>query len=71
MKTNYAKIQSFMAKHAIKKSEEELVKESQALYNDKKAEEEKLIQLYEDKKLKNPDTIRKAKSIKAKRNKNK
>ena len=67
MKTDYSKIQSFMAKHAIKLKEEELIKEGQAAYEKKQAEEDALLEAFNKKKLKSKDAIRKAQAIKAKR----
>ena len=56
-----------MNKHAVHKTEDELKKESQALFEKRKEEEDRLLKLYEDNKLTNKATIAKAKNIKARR----
>ena len=57
-----------MDKHVpIKMTEEELKKEGDALSNKRREEEDRLLKLYEEKKLTNKNTIAKAKSIKARR----
>lgn len=67
MRTDYSKIQSFMAKNAVKLKEKQLIEEAQAAYEKKIAEENALIEAYDAKKLKSKDAIRRAKAIKAKR----
>lgn len=67
MKTEFSKTRSFMAKNAIRLKEEELIKEAQAAYEKKIAEENALIEAYDAKKLKSKDAVRRAKAIKAKR----
>ena len=68
MKDNFSKMRSFMDKHVpIKMTEEELKKEGDALSNKRREEEDRLLKLYEEKKLTNKNTIAKAKSIKARR----
>ena len=59
---------SFMAKNIpVERKEEDLRKESIKLYNKRVEEEDRLLELYEQKKLHNKNTIKKAQAIKAKR----
>lgn len=59
---------SFMAKNIpAERKEEDLRKESIKLYNKRVEEEDRLLELYEQKKLYNKNTIKKAQAIKAKR----
>lgn len=67
MKTKYGQIQGFMAKYGNEMTREELEKEAQRLYDKRIADEDRLLRLYEEKKLTNKNTIRKAKMIKARR----
>lgn len=67
MKTKYGQIQGFMAKYGNEMTREELEKEAQRLYDKRIADEDRLLRLYEEKKLTNKNTIRKAKAIKARR----
>lgn len=67
MRTDFSKMKSFMDKYSNKMTEDELKKESNRLYEQRVENEKRLVELYDAKKLTNPDTIRKAKSIKAKR----
>ena len=64
MRTNYSKMQSFMAKNApTKMTVDELKKESEQLFEKRIAEEDRLVDLYKAKKLTNKATIRKARNI--------
>ena len=64
MKDSFSQMRSFMAKKASQKlSVEDLKKESEALFVKKQAEEDKLVELYNAKKLTNKNTIRKARNI--------
>lgn len=63
-KDPYSKMRSFMAKHAPEKmSAEDLKEEGDRLYYKKLDEEERLLELYKQKKLTNKDAIRKARAI--------
>ena len=63
----YGKLKSFMAKNAVRKSEDELKKESETLFNKRIAEEDKLIEAYKAKKVKSKSAMRKARAIIANR----
>ena len=64
MKDNFSKMRSFMAKNCPEKpSIEDLKKESEELYVKKLQDEARLLELYNQKKLTNKDTIRKARAI--------
>lgn len=64
MKDSFSKMRSFMAKNAPeKKTCDELKEESEKLYLKKLEEEKRLLELYNQKKLTNKDTIRKARAI--------
>ncbi len=64
MKDNFSKMRSFMAKNCPEKpSIEDLKKESEELYIKKLQDEARLLELYNQKKLTNKDTIRKARAI--------
>lgn len=63
----YGKLKSFMAKNAVRKSEDELKKESETLFNKRIAEEDKLIEAYKAKKVKSKTAMRKARAIIANR----
>jgi hypothetical protein len=64
MKDNFSKMRSFMAKNCPEKpSVEDLKKESEELYVKKLQDEARLLELYNQKKLTNKDTIRKARAI--------
>lgn len=64
MKDSFSQMRSFMAKKAPQKlSVEDLKKESEVLFVKKQAEEDKLVELYNAKKLTNKNTIRKARNI--------
>ena len=63
-KDPYSKMRSFMAKHAPEKmSAEDLKEEGDRLYYKKLDEEERLLELYKQKKLTNKDAIRSARAI--------
>ena len=68
MKTQYAKMKSFMAKHAVRKSIDDLKEESEALYLERLNKENALVQAYNDKKLKSKTVIRRARAIINQRN---
>ncbi|HAH17791.1 MAG TPA: hypothetical protein DCL29_02095 [Eubacterium sp.] len=69
-KDNYSKMRSFMAKHAPEKlSVKDLKEDSEARYEQKTKEDARLLELYNQKKLTNKNTIRKAKAIADKYNK--
>ena len=69
MKDNFSKMRSFMAKNIPSEvSAEELKKEGDSLYQKKVEEEARLLELYNQKKLTNKDTIRKARAIAQKYN---
>ena len=60
----YSFRKSFMAKHAPEKNTaEDIKKEGDELYLKKTEEEARLLELYNQKKLTNKDTIRKARAI--------
>ena len=64
MKDAYSSFRSFMAKNVPENtSEDALKKESESLYLKKLDEETKLLELYNQKKLTNKNTIRKARAI--------
>ena len=69
MKDDFSRIRSFMAKHApTKKKAEELKEEAESLYLKKMNEEARLLELYNQKKLTNKNTIKKARAIAEKYN---
>lgn len=69
MKDIYSFRRSFMAKHIPEKNTaEDLKKEGEELHLMKKKEEAYLLKLYNDKKLTNKETIRKARAIAQKYN---
>ena len=64
MKDSFSKMRSFMAKHIPEKNTaEDIKREGEELHLKKTQEEARLLQLYNDKKLTNKDTIRKARAI--------
>lgn len=64
MKDAYSYFRSFMAKNVPENtSEDALKKESESLYLKKLDEEARLLELYNQKKLTNKNTIRKARAI--------
>ena len=64
MKDSYSKMRSFMAKHIPEKNkEEDIKKEGEVLYLKRTEEEARLLELYNQKKLTNKNTIRKARAI--------
>lgn len=64
MKTDYAKMKSFMAKHAASSPTlKDLKDEGDAFYLKKKQEEAKLLEAYNQKKLKSKKDIRRAKVL--------
>ena len=64
MKDSFSKMRSFMAKNCPEKpTVEQLKKESEALNVKKLKEEAHLLELYNQKKLTNKNTIRKARAI--------
>ena len=66
MKDNFSQIRSFMAKNCKESPKvEDLKAEAEALAEAKKKEEQKLLNLYVNKKLTNKNTIRKARAIAA------
>lgn len=70
MKDNFSKMRSFMAKNIPSEvNAETLKKEGDSLYQKKVEEEARLLELYNQKKLTNKDTIRKARAIAQKYNK--
>lgn len=69
MKDDFSKMRSFMAKHTpISKKAEELKEEAESLYLKKLDEEARLLELYNQKKLINKNTIKKARAIAEKYN---
>lgn len=69
MKDNFSKMRSFMAKNIPSEvNAETLKKEGDSLYQKKVEEEARLLELYNQKKLTNKDTIRKARAIAQKYN---
>ena len=69
MKDNFSKMRSFMAKNIPSEvNAEELKKEGDSLYQKKVEEEARLLELYNQKKLTNKNTIRKARAIAQKYN---
>ncbi len=69
MKDDFSRMRSFMAKHApARMKAEELKEEAEALYCKKVNEEARLLELYNQKKLTNKNTIRKARAIAEKYN---
>lgn len=69
MKDNFSKMRSFMAKNIPSEvNAEELKKEGDSLYQKKVEEEAHLLELYNQKKLTNKNTIRKARAIAQKYN---
>lgn len=69
MKDIYSFRKSFMAKHIPEKNTaEDLKKEGEELHLMKKKEEAYLLKLYNEKKLTNKETIRKARAIAQKYN---
>lgn len=66
MKDNFSKMRSFMDRHCkMSPKAEELKKEAEVFAEAKKKEEQKLLNLYANKKLTNKNTIRKARAIAA------
>lgn len=66
MKDNFSQMRSFMAKNCKESPKvEDLKAEAEALAEAKKKEEQKLLNLYVNKKLTNKNTIRKARVIAA------
>lgn len=64
MKDSFSKMRSFMAKNCPEKpTVEQLKKESEVLNLKRLEEEARLLELYNQKKLTNKDTIRKARAI--------
>lgn len=64
MKDSYSKMRSFMAKNVPENRKvEDLKKESEKLYFKKQEDEDRLLELYEQKKLTNKNTIKKARAI--------
>lgn len=64
MKDSFSKMRSFMAKNCPEKpTVEQLKKESEVLNLKRLEEEAHLLELYNQKKLTNKDTIRKARAI--------
>lgn len=69
MKDNFSKMKSFMAKNApASLSVDDLKKESEQLYINKLNEDARLLELYNQKKLTNKNTIRKARMLAQKLN---
>ena len=69
MKDDFSRMRSFMAKHAAtSKKAEELKEEAESLYLKKLDEEARLLELYNQKKLTNKNTIKKARAIAEKYN---
>lgn len=69
MKDNFSKMRSFMAKNIPSEvNAEALKKEGDSLYQKKVEEEARLLELYNQKKLTNKNTIRKARAIAQKYN---
>ena len=69
MKDNFSKMKSFMAKNApTSLSVDDLKKESEQLYVNKLNEDARLLELYNQKKLTNKNTIRKARMLAQKLN---
>ena len=69
MKDIYSFRRSFMAKHIPEKNTaEDLKKEGEELHLKKKKEEAYLLKLYNEKKLTNKETVRKARAIAQKYN---
>ena len=67
MRTEYSRIKSFMAKNAVRKSEDELKEESEALFLKRIEQEDKLIEAYKAKKVKSKSAMRRARAIIANR----
>ena len=64
MKDNFSKMKSFMAKNCPETpTVEQLKKESEELYLKRTQDEARLLELYNQKKLTNKETIRKARAI--------
>lgn len=64
MKDNFSKMRSFMAKNIPEKQTcDDLKEESEKLYLKKTEDEARLLELYNQKKLTNKNTIRKARAI--------
>ena len=72
MKDSFSKMRSFMAKHVPESPKaEDLKKESEALYLQKLENDARLLELYNNKKLTNKNTIRKARALAQKYNESK
>ena len=66
IRNGYSEMRSFMAKHCKEIPKvEDLKKEAEVLADAKKKEEQRLLDLYTNKKLTNKNTIRKARIIAA------
>lgn len=64
MKDSFSKMRSFMAKNCPEKpTAKQLKEEGEALHLKKLQEEARLLELYNNKKLTNKNTIRKARTI--------